>query len=198
MAAALLLDLRTPLARLSLAAQRLGREAVRPADHALAAGMQDAVEELDVRIDSILPLLVDVEARPSTDRRLAASIFEQLAERLRPALDARGIELTIAPPPDTLELEVHAARRLAATLVQSGAAWAGPGGSLALGALSDDAAPAIELCCERATPDASDPPTEPAPELAVTPELRARAERFVVTPEAPNRVRVAAWLGASS
>jgi len=191
MAAALLLDLRTPLARLSLAAQRFGREAARPTDRSLASGMQDAVNEIDARIDRILPLLVDAEVAPRADLQPAAPLLESLAARVRPALDACDITLTTSAPPHTVRIETHAARRLAATLVRGGAAWVGPRGSLELGVLTDGSQRGIELCCARAA-DAeatSQPEREP-----IAPELSTHADRWVVTTEAPERIRISAWL----
>lgn len=196
MAAALLLDLRTPLARLSIAAQRLGREAVRPADQTLAVGMQDAVDELDARIDRILPLLVEFEATPTADLQPVAPILHGLAQRLRPALDASDITLTTTLPSETIEIDAHAARRLGATLVRSGAAWVGHRGTLELSVLADAAERGIQLRCERA-PDAGTLDRCGA-EVTLAPELSAHADRWIVTNETPDRVRISAWLGQAA
>lgn len=193
-AATMVLDLRTPLARLSLAAQRFAREAVRPADQALAAGMQDAVLEIDTRIDRILPLLAPADPTLTTNRSAALPVFEQLQERLQPALEAQGIALDLMPPTETFEVDSHAIRRLSATLVHAGAAWVGDGGRLELRLVSGTpAAPALELTCIRDA-GGSHASSLPRPDFVIPPDLQALAEQFVLAPDPPNRIRISVSL----
>ena len=57
LAAALAIDMRTPLARVELAASQIGREATTPMVRALGRSVSEAVEEVDRLIARMLKLL---------------------------------------------------------------------------------------------------------------------------------------------
>ena len=194
MAAAMVLDLRTPLARLSLAAQRQAREAARPSDQALAQGMQDTVLEIDAQIDRILPLLEPKTGSAAPSRRAAGPILAALVDRLRPSLEAQGIGLELAEPEPTIEIDPHAARRIAATLIDAGTGWVGEAGQLELSLQPGPGlALALALDCTRHGPDPGSAPTPT--QFVVTPELQALGEHVGLYPQTAGSLRIAVGLG---
>lgn len=147
LAAAQLLDLRTPLSRVALAASRLGREAVTPAQHELAAILAEAVRDLDGRIEGILALLVDVGPRAGPREELRA-VRDAMRSRLGAALAARGIEW-LDPPGDEPAVRGPAGlvRSLLVELLRLGSTWAGPGGSLRLAVAGREGGGGLVLSC---------------------------------------------------
>jgi len=130
-AAARSVALRTPLARVQLAASRLEREAVTPAVARLVASISDAVAELDRGIADLLGVLVP-PAQPVTDEDVAAAL-EVLRQRVAPSLCARGVEWTAGaghagPVPGNASL----VRESAVALVREAAAALGAGGRVRL------------------------------------------------------------------
>lgn len=152
-AAARVLDLRTPLARIALTAERFCREAARPVDQALARGIRDAVDDVDARIDRILRLLV--ESDPSGPRVPLDSLLAGLDARLAPALAARDIRLDIGSDDAPSAVDPHALRRLAVALLQGAAEWLGRGGIASLDALDLPEARGLRV---RLIPAAAQPP----------------------------------------
>ncbi len=88
LAAALTLDMRSPLARIELAASRLQREALTPSARSLADGVSAAVSELDALIARTVSVLVPRPQAPSRPLRPALCAARA---RLAPSLAARGI-----------------------------------------------------------------------------------------------------------
>ena len=85
------LRMRTPLARVELAASRLARFAESPAARDLAAGITEAVQVLDDEIDRSLRVLGMTTAR-EVDRGDCRAILPALRRRMQPVLRAHGIE----------------------------------------------------------------------------------------------------------
>ncbi len=142
--AALVLDMRTPLARAELAASRLLREAATPAARELAAGIGEAVAELDDLIGRALAVLL-VRGAPAGSADLAG-VLAELRQRLGPVLAARGVTWAGAPlesapvagPPARV-------RACCVALLRAAAALAGPGGAFELEPLREAGRPGLRL-----------------------------------------------------
>lgn len=126
------IEMRTPLARVELAASQLARDGTTPAARTLARGISEAVVELDRLIArSLCALVADVASR-----KLAADcrgVLTEVASRVSPVLRARRIRLQVespasSPAPGDLEEVRHAAL----VLVRAGTSLAPPGGALIL------------------------------------------------------------------
>lgn len=134
--AALVLEMRAPLARAELAASQLARDAATPGAHELAAGIGEAVAELDELIGRALAVLL-ARGAPQGAADLAGVVAE-LRERLGPVLLARGItwaggplaKAMVAGPPERV-------RACCLALLRAAAALAGPGGSFELAPLRE-------------------------------------------------------------
>lgn len=144
LAAALALDLRTPLSRISLAVQQWARESDRPADSLRAAGIADAIAEIDSTIDRMLPLLVRTEGEHA--RAPVSEALTQVRERLAPALRAINVQFEVAPGDLRASVADQRMRHLATELVRAGAQWLNGAGTLRLHA--DGPESALELCLE--------------------------------------------------
>jgi signal transduction histidine kinase len=90
LASELLRELRTPLARISLAVEEISAHARHPAQTQLAARIEDALLSADAGIERVIGLLREPKI---ADRAIdAARELARLRERVAPALAARGIE----------------------------------------------------------------------------------------------------------
>lgn len=146
-AAALLAELRTPLARVALATSQIARESASPATHALVGSIAEAVSAIDAGIERVLPLLVEVEAHSEPLAPLEG-VIEPLLRRLGPALRAREVSLAVdAPSFVGVQCDAHRTRRGAAALLQAGSAWLGRGGALALCVAREGEALGLRLDC---------------------------------------------------
>ncbi len=113
--ASTVMDLRSPLSRIELAASRLFREDMPPRAQDLAATIREAVSIIDGRLDVALQAL----APPGLPRPVEAlgPILAGLAERLAPILDARGFAMQIEEVP-ALFVDPSQARRIALVLAR--------------------------------------------------------------------------------
>ncbi len=154
LAAALTADMRTPLARVELAATQLARDATTPADRELAAGISDAVAEIDQMIHRALEILLPREPDP-TSRVDVVPILERVCARVAPALEARGISWSLgAVPTGGVVGDPRLIEQAALALLRGGVAIAGSGGSLRM-RLDKDAdryGVAVETVCAPGVP----------------------------------------------
>lgn len=125
-AARTLAQMRSGLTRIELAASQLAREAATPAARRLAAGICDAVDELDRAVSETLALLRRADPRSAAREDLRPA-FRALAARLGPSLAARGVRVE---PQDRggapLLGDPRLLRQAAATLLRAGATCCGP------------------------------------------------------------------------
>lgn len=149
LAAALAVEMRTPLARIELAASQLAREATTPLSHDLASSISEAVRDLDALIGRALGLLLpsgsDARHEP------LVPVLEEVQQRLGAVLGARGVRLELAPHLD-VRGDADRARRGALLLLRAGAPVVGDGGTLRIGLAADGArwGLALELAPGRA------------------------------------------------
>jgi signal transduction histidine kinase len=134
LAAALAVEMRTPLARIELAASQLVREAATPLARELAAGISEAVRDLDALIARSLGLLLPSAAEARHEP--LGPVLEEVQERLHAALLARGVRLEQGPRPG-VRGDPERARRGALLLLRAGAPLVGEGGTLRLGLVAD-------------------------------------------------------------
>jgi len=149
-------ELRSPLARVELAASQLLRQLATPGARALAACISEAVREADRGIERILPLLVSgVRSFQSAE---LGTVVARVCERLAPVLDARGTSLVAgAPTAGGLRGDPRLYEQAALALVRAGANRVGPGGRLELGLTVADGQPGLNLC---GSPSAASPDAE--------------------------------------
>jgi len=138
-------ELRSPLARVELAASQLVRELATPGARALAACISEAVREADGGIERILPLLVPgVRSFQSAE---LGTVVARVCERLAPVLDARGTALVAGRPAACgARGDPRLFEQAALGLVRAGAILVGPGGRLELGLNVVDGQPGVALC----------------------------------------------------
>jgi signal transduction histidine kinase len=129
MAAAHAVALRTPLARVQLAASQLERDAVTPHARRLALAIAEAVAELDTGITETLSVLVP-PAPPATDDDVAV-VLETLRQRVAPSLRARGVTWEPGPPAEApVPGNASWVREAAAVLAREAVVGVGAGGRL--------------------------------------------------------------------
>ena len=121
--AAIVLDIRTPLSRVELAASRLAREDMPPRARDLAETIREAVAAIDRELENAVLALAP---RAERTRSGAGPVLEALRTRLAPVLEARGLELEIEPAPE-VELDPTVLRRAAIALTRAAVEHAGPG-----------------------------------------------------------------------
>ena len=153
LAAALALDLRTPLSRVALAIDELSRGASTPAQIALSRSVAEAVGELDARISRLVGILCEPVHSPDDDavREDIGGVLERLRVRLAPGIRARGVEWQ--PPRSdapAARAESHLVRRSAVALLRAGVSWTGIGGALALSPAARTGAGGVRLECHPA------------------------------------------------
>lgn len=187
--AALVRELRTPLARVALAAGELEALAQQPAHAELAQRIEIALRAADAGIERVLALLC---ARENT--ALAIDVESELARlraRIAPALAARGVtwQATAAPEPG-VRIEATRLRRGALCLLRAGAGALDGGGWLRVSALRDASRSGLALECT--------PGPERGARLA-TLELRANAAALGASLElapAADAARAELWFAA--
>ncbi len=144
--AALVRELRTPLARVALAAGELEALAQQPAHAELALRIETALRAADAGIERVLALLRAREADAvavDAEREL-----ERLRARVAPALAARGVTWQPAPAPGApVRLEATRLRRGALCLLRAGASALAGGGWLWLSTLRDASRIGLALGC---------------------------------------------------
>lgn len=121
--AAVVLDIRTPLSRVELAASRLAREDMPPRARDLAETIREAVAVIDRQVEHAVLALAP---RAPRARSSAGPVLEALRTRLAPVLEARGLELEIEPAPE-IELDPTVLRRAAIALTRAAVEHAAPG-----------------------------------------------------------------------
>jgi K+-sensing histidine kinase KdpD len=138
--------MRTPLARIELAASWLERENGTPAAQEMAAGIGEAVGDLDRMIAQLLTVLVPPVPIEAASEQLK-DVIPELHERLAPVLAARGIRWE---PPGAAPQAVgdsEAFRAAALVVVRAGANLAGPGGWLSVDFQKDEHRYGLRLEC---------------------------------------------------
>lgn len=135
LAAAVAVEIRTPLARVELAASQLEREAWSPTSERLARSIRGAVGEIDARISGMLRLLLP--PAPRTPCQPLGPALASLQDRLAPSLAARGVTLRHAPPGERLTGDSQLVRRAAVSLIRAASALARSGGEIV-----------VDLCVE--------------------------------------------------
>ncbi|MFQ5417008.1 MAG: hypothetical protein ACE5FL_08190 [Myxococcota bacterium] len=147
LAAALVLELRSPLARVELAVSQLAREANTPVARELVATISAAVAQADRDIDRIIALLVPLSPAPRRCDDLRP-VLARLRQRIAPVLEARG---TIC---ETRDLDGEPLRgdpvlveRAALALIRAGAALVGAGGRVSLGLAREGSRFGVVLEC---------------------------------------------------
>ncbi len=187
--AALVRELRTPLARVSLAAGELEAMALQPALAALARRIDAALRAADSGIERVLALLGARGADPEAAAVDAAEALAALRARVAPALAARGVDWRAPQAPAApLRLDALRLRRGALCLVRAAARSLPAGGWLRVSPLSGEAGVGLELECAA---DAG-PPTGLA-----SLEMRASAALLGASLElaaAPDTGRARLWL----
>ncbi len=148
-AATLVAQLRTPLARIQLAASQLEREATKPSLQHLAERIHDAVRELNTQIGTLRARLAGVtEPEPLSD---SVPVIDELCRRLVPIIELRNIRWQgFQKPTAAVRGNSDALRRVALRLLRVGAHWAGSGGALALHLEEDTERVCLRLDCSRA------------------------------------------------
>ncbi len=192
--AARLLGLRTPLSRIALAASQLARDAQRPAALVQLTGIDQAVRDLDARIEALTQALVDLRPELPACQDVEATLAE-LHRRLAPGLEARGIDFRLCDGPAAgARAEPHTLRRGAVALLRAGASCTGPGGRLALRPARAAGILGLEIECRRRGGSAFAEPGEALEQLRDFAELHgARLERRVL----PDGLAATLWLPES-
>lgn len=146
-AAARLLELRTPLARVSLAASQLERESASPSSQALAATIGDAVDQIDAGIERLLPLLADAERSDAPPAALA-EVIPALVRRLSPAIAAREARLVVDDSGfHAVRCDPHRTRRAGVALLRAAGHWLGRGGEIRLSLAQADERAGLQVVC---------------------------------------------------
>lgn len=146
--AAAAVNLRTPLARVGLAASQLERSAATPAHRELAGNISEAVLELDRGIEQLLQLVVPPRAGVEAEEDVS-EVLASVRERFAPVLAARGLRWR-APgsPPEVLPGTPDRARRVAVAMLRAATELTREGGSFALDVARDDEGIRFELVCD--------------------------------------------------
>jgi signal transduction histidine kinase len=144
--AALTLQMRTPLARIELAASQLEREDGTPAARGLAAGIGEAVGDLDRMITQLLGALVSPALGKDAGGKLDDVILA-LHDRLAPVLAARGVRWDSPESTPKAFGDPDVLRVAALAVLRAGAEWAGPGGWLSLQIQEDEQYYGLRLEC---------------------------------------------------
>jgi len=130
--ASLIVAMRTPLARVELAATQLARSTMTPAAQSLATGISEAVSHLDERIaDALRALAAPAGGGEAADCR---GVLETLRKRMEPVLRARSVTWTDDPVSSEQPLlgDRTSCANDALTLLVAGMDFAGPGGRISL------------------------------------------------------------------
>ncbi|MGI9538989.1 MAG: hypothetical protein ACR2N6_02435 [Miltoncostaeaceae bacterium] len=156
--------LRTPIARIQLAAGRLEGLRHPPLASDVAGSLRDAVAELDRDVELLLGAL----ATPGgAARSSCARSLDEILARLAPALDARGCRCERERDVGSADDDACRVRRAALQLLRSGSRFAGRGGHLRIGLVAEPSRYAIRV--EADAPSTSGPDGAAQPD---TDELR--------------------------
>jgi signal transduction histidine kinase len=129
--AAALLGLRTPLARIQLAASRMRRDGSPPLACSCGDSICEAVEELDKRLELAVAALVrDPTPTPPRD---CEGTLDQVLRRVAPAFEARGCICERMPAPGSVLGDEARVRRGALQLLRVALRFAGRGGRVKVG-----------------------------------------------------------------
>ncbi len=139
--ASTLLDLRSPLSRIELAASRLVREDMPPRARDLATIVRDSVAAIDSRLTLALRSL----ERPAVALPMeAAPVLEAVLQRIGPVLAARGFPLELDPVP-ALQVDSRVLRRAVIALVRLAAERGQPGPPIRLTLRPDPVRPGLQV-----------------------------------------------------
>jgi len=132
-------ELRNPLAPIRNALHLLERPELAPAEATeLRAMMQRQVEQLVRLVDDLLDVSRIMRGKIELRKEPLelAGIVGRAVETVRPGLDARGHELTVALPPEPVRLEGDLVRlsQVLANLLNNAVKYTEPGGRIFLGA----------------------------------------------------------------
>ena len=141
-----ILRIRTPLARIELAASRLARDAATPAARDFAIGISQAVREIDDEIGDALGTLRP-EPGATVDVGDCGPILTALRARMIPILQAYEIDWR---PVESGDQQIGGDRlafeRAAVVMLRAGIALAGRAGTIHLSMVQDTDVPRIGLC----------------------------------------------------
>jgi hypothetical protein len=129
-----------------LAASRLERENATPAARELAAGIGEAVSDLDSMITQLLTVLVPPTRLEVARERLNA-VIPALHKRLGPVLAARGVRWDLPKTESQIFGDADAVRAAALVVLRAGADFAGRGGWLRLEIQKDEERYGLRLEC---------------------------------------------------
>jgi signal transduction histidine kinase len=141
--AAALLGLRTPLARIQLAASRMRRDGSPPLARSCGEAICEAVEELDGRLELAVAALAP-ERKPAPPRACEGAL-NQVLERVAPAFEARGCRCERMPAPDSVLGDEARVRRGALQLLRVALRFAGRGGRVRVGLVDGTARYGLQL-----------------------------------------------------
>jgi len=185
-----LAGLRTPIARIQLAASRL--EALRhpPLASDVAGSLRDAVAELDRDVELLLGALATPGG--ATRSSSCARALDEILARVAPALDARGCRCERERDVGSVADDACRVRRGALQLLRSGSRFAGRGGRLRIGLVAEPSRYAIRVEAEAPSANGPDGAVEPDTE-----ELRrfalAEGGELGLEPSAAGRWTAALW-----
>lgn len=114
-----LVCLRDPLSRIALAAGQLDELAI---GSAISRSIQDAISEIDLRIEDTLESFRP-ELGAAQSPRDVGDTLSRLVDELRPALRARGIELRLALPDARAVCDASLLRRIVCRLLLGVGRW---------------------------------------------------------------------------
>lgn len=148
-AAALSVDIRTPLAQIELAASQLFREALTPNARTQSEQIFHAVAEIDELVERMLRVLVPPRHRrePSGD---LAPMLAQLRRRFVPALAACGVEWRMRDvTAESVHGDVEQVRRQCTELLHLALILSGEGGVFTLTLVGHEGSVEVSLFCRR-------------------------------------------------
>ena len=149
--AAALLGLRTPLARIQLAASRIRRDGSPPLARSCGDAICEAVEELDGRLELAVEALAP--ERISAPMSACEGALDQVLRRVAPAFEARGCSCERTPAPGSVLGDEANVRRGALQLLRLALRFAGRGGHVRVGLLDDVARYGLRLSADGAEAD---------------------------------------------
>lgn len=151
-AAALSVEIRTPLARIELAASQLFREALTPGARGQAEQIFEAVGEVDSLIERMLRVLVPPRRTMESNADLALVISE-LRRRFVPAFAACGVDWVWRDyPREPVRGNVDRVRRLGTSLLHLALTLSGSNGQFTLDATRSGQGVVLSLFCRRTDP----------------------------------------------
>ncbi len=150
-AAALSVEIRTPLAQIELAASQLFREALTPNAQARSEQIFEAVSAIDGLVDRMLRVLVPRSGECEPDQDLAP-VVSGLRRRFAPALAACGVDWKWGEPDDERVIgNLEQVRRLCTDLLHLALNLSGEGGRFTLELANKEQAVEAALFCRRAS-----------------------------------------------